>query len=41
MPDSPIECWTRKVVLKPTNISQKLSFPRNSDMIRPLIFGNQ
>ena len=40
-PTRPAECWTRKVTLKPTNISQNESLPRASDIIRPVIFGNQ
>ena len=41
MPDSPAECWTRNVMLKPTNISQNEILPSASDISRPLIFGNQ
>ena len=35
MPDRPAECWTRKVMLKPTNMIQKDSFPSASDMQPP------
>ena len=41
IPSRPIECWTRKVALKPTNVSQKESLPSDSDIIRPVIFGYQ
>ena len=41
MPDRPIECCTRKVRLKPTNMVQKDALPSDSDSIRPDIFGNQ
>ncbi len=41
IPSRPITCWIRNVTRKPTNISQKLSLPRPSLSIRPVIFGNQ
>jgi hypothetical protein len=41
MPDRPAECCTRKVRLKPTNMTQNEALPRPSDIILPAIFGNQ
>src|SRR5437763_9604420 len=41
MPDIPAECCGRNVRLKPITITQNDSFPRPSDMSRPVIFGNQ
>ena len=41
IPESPSECWMRKVARKPTNCSQNESLPIRSESIRPVIFGNQ
>ena len=36
-----MRCIGKNVRLKPTNVSQKWSFPSRSSYIRPVIFGNQ
>src|SRR5690349_11315 len=41
MPSAPSQCWTRKVVWKPMNVSQKCTLPSRSSSIRPVILGNQ
>jgi hypothetical protein len=41
MPANPSTCWIMKVRLNPIVISQNVHFPIRSDIIRPLIFGNQ
>jgi len=41
MPANPSKCCIMNVTLKPMTISQKTHLPMRSDIIRPLIFGNQ
>jgi hypothetical protein len=41
MPSRPAECWIRNVQWNPIRNSQNDTLPRPSDIIRPVIFGNQ
>ncbi len=41
IPRNPRMCIGKKVMLNPTNITQKLHFPSFSLSIRPVIFGSQ
>src|SRR5688572_25323590 len=41
IPSRPVTCMGKNVMLKNTNISQKLIFPSGSSSIRPVIFGSQ
>ena len=41
MPSAPSQCWTRNVVWKPMNSSQKCTLPRLSLSILPVHFGHQ
>ena len=41
IPDRPSACWTKKVMLKPMNMTQNDALPSRSFSSRPVIFGNQ
>ena len=41
IPASPRKCIGKKARLTPTKVSQKCSFPKNSEYMYPVILGNQ
>lgn len=41
MPITPRMCIGKKAIWKPTKLIQKVSLPNPSDIILPVIFGNQ